>query len=307
MSLRSSSAISRATLGLLFLLTLFWGVNWPIMKIVLTEWSVWRFRGLCVLAGVAGLFAIALLNRQRLKIPTGQWPRLIIISFFNITCWGVLATFGLTYLPSGRAATLAFTMPLWSVLLSRIILNEPISARRLVGLTLGMAGLALLVGDELSSFIAAPAGIAFMLGAAITWAMGTVLLKKFPIGLDTAAATGWQILIGGIPIVGGALLVDPGWHNKVSLWPTLGVLYNMLVCFIFCYWAWFRIVGALPAAISALSTLLIPCIGVVSGILVLGEQPSLQEISALFLVIAALAVVLMPVRQTTPKQSPEPL
>ena len=67
----------------------------------------------------------------------------------------------------------------------------------------------------------------------------------------------------------------------------------MFFVFIFCYWAWFKIATSAPPSVSSLSTLMIPVVGVFSGVLVLGESPHWQEYAALVLVIAALATVLI--------------
>jgi drug/metabolite transporter (DMT)-like permease len=62
---------------------------------------------------------------------------------------------------------------------------------------------------------------------------------------------------------------------------------------VFCYWAWFKIVEMVPVGVSALSTLMIPVVGVFSGMLVLGESPGWNDLAALLLVIAAQATVLV--------------
>lgn len=291
------STLPASGLALLVLLALFWGFNWPIMKIVLTEWPVWTFRAICAASGAIGLFTIAGLMREKIRVPDGQWARLSAISFFNITGWNILAVYAVGYLPSGRAAILAFTMPLWGVILSRFMLDEKLTQRRLLGLGLGLSGLALLIGSEFAALRAAPIGALLMIGAAIMWAIGTVAMKRFPVSLGTTALTAWQMLLGGLPMAAGALLLDGDrFGGDFTLVPFLGVLYNMLVCFIFCYWAWFRIVSLVPVGISSLSTLMVPCVGVLSGALVLGERPGWQEYAALLLVIAALATVLLPAR-----------
>jgi len=289
----ASQAFPRGYLLLLALLTLFWGINWPIMKMVLETWPIWSFRTLCVAAGAVGLLAIALAGGQSIRVPAGQWPRLIVISFFNITGWNLFALYGLVNLPSGRAAILAFTMPLWGVLLGRFVLGEPLTPRKLCGLALGLAGLAVLIGGDLAKLSAAPVGALCMIGAAVSWAIGTVLIKRFPIDLPVAAATGWQMALGGLPILVGALLLDVDRVPAPALAPMLGVVYNMIVCFIFCYWGWFKILQAMPAGITALSTMAIPSVGVVSGALALGERPGVSEFTALALIVTALSIVLI--------------
>lgn len=294
----------RNSLILLMLLSLFWGVNWPIMKIVLAEWPIWTFRALCCAAGAIGLLSIAKMTGQQIRVPEGQWPRLTITALFNITGWNVLSVYGLSNLPSGRAAILAFTMPLWGILLGRLVLGEPLTLRKLSGMILGLGGLILLIGSDIHQLQAAPLGSLCMLAAALCWAIGTVLVKRYPVTLPIASVVGWQMLIGGLPIFVGALLLDTNVPANPSLTPMIGVIYNMLICIIFCYWAWFKILSTLPASISALSTLMIPCIGVFSGALVLKESPGWQEFTALALIIAALSTILFrPISMTNQKHA----
>ena len=68
----------------------------------------------------------------------------------------------------------------------------------------------------------------------------------------------------------------------------------MVVAFVFCHWAWFKIVSRASAGVSALGTLMIPVVGVLSSMLALGERPSWQEYRALLLVMGAIATVVIP-------------
>lgn len=287
------ASLRMADLGLLALLTLGWGVNWPIMKVALEGFPIWTFRALCVVAGAVGLLGIALANRQSIGLPRRNWPSFAAISFFNIAGWNLCALYGLTQLPSGRAAVLAFTMPLWAILLGRVVLGEAIDRWRAAGLALGIAGLSLLIAGDAASLAAAPLGGFLMVAAAVSWAIGTVLLKRFPVPVAATVNTGWQMAIGGLPIVVGAFLLDWGNPPVLTPGPVLATLYNMLVCFIYCYWAWTRLVLRLPVAVAGISTLMIPVVGTVSGMLMLGERPGMVDFAGLALILGALVCVLI--------------
>lgn len=282
---------------LLAVLTLGWGFNWPMMKMTLAELPVWTFRGLCVGSGALGLFAIACITGQSIRVPRSQWQWLLVISICNVTLWNVLIGYGLRMLPAGRSAILAYSMPVWAVLLSVFILGEKLTGRRMLGLGLGMAGMAVLLGGELSIMRTSPVGAILVLGGAIAWAFGTVLMRRFPTTLGTTAFTAWQLLIGGLPIMIGAVVFDWGHWAPIGTAATVGLVYNMTFVFIFCYWAWFKIASTAPPGVSSLSTLMIPIVGVFSGIWLLGESPQWQEYAALTLVIASLATVLIPARR----------
>jgi len=278
-------------------LTLAWGFNWTALKVALSEVPPWTFRSLCLGLGSAVLFAVLRAGGQRFAVPRGQWGRLALLAFLNITCWNMLIAFGVPLIPSGRAAILAYTMPLWSVPLSIWLLGERVRARKLAGLALGMAGLALLLAESANSLGAAPLGALLIVGAAMTWALGAVLQKRYPVDLPSGPYTAWIMLLGGVPIFLGALLLeDLGALRHVSLWPALGVAYNVVVAFAFAHWAWIKIATAVPVSVFSISMMIIPVVGALSGMLLLGERPSWAEYAALLLVVGSLFTVLAPAR-----------
>ena len=283
-----------AILWVLVTLTLGWGFNWPMIKLALSEVPVLSFRSACLLGGSIGLFAIAAYARLPMRVPRGQWGRLLVIALFNITVWNVCIVYGIRHMPSGRAAILAYTMPLWSVPLSAWLLKERITTRRLLGVGLGMGAMLLLLANEMQAVQAAPKGTLLILAGSFFWAVGTVLMKRFPVDLPVTSLGAWQLLLGGIPIYIGALALEQDSLRPLTLWPSVALAYNILVAFIFCHWAWFKIVTTVPVGVSSLSTLMIPVVGVFSGMLVLAERPHWQDYAALGLVMLALATVMLP-------------
>jgi drug/metabolite transporter (DMT)-like permease len=280
-------------LWLLAGMTLGWGLSWPIMKIVLSELEPLRFRALTVASGVV-LLAIAALQGQPLRVPRGQWPRLVAVSFFNVTAWGILAMYGLRLMPSGRAAIVVYTMPVWAVVFGALFAAERITARGALGVALGMTGMLLLVFGELGAMQSAPLGVLYLLLAAISWAVATVMLRHWPVALPGTTLTGWQLLIGGIPIWMGTLLLEHGPWLPAGTATWLALAFNLCITSVFCLWAFTRIATEAPVGVSSLSTLMIPVIGVLSGMAMLGERPQWQDLAALAFVFAALATVLLP-------------
>lgn len=280
-------------------LTLAWGFNWTAMKVALSGVTPLTFRALCLGLGSLVLFAALRAGGQNLAVPKGQWPRLALLAFFNITCWNLLVVFGITMIPSGRAAILAYMMPAWAIPLSIWILGERLTGVKLAGFVLGMAGLALLLGEALATVGKAPLGSLLILGASFSWALGTVLQKRFPVSMAAGPYTAWIMLLGGVPIFIGALLLDDlRWLREITLWPALGIAYNVLIAFAWAHWAWIKIATSVPVTVFSLSMLIIPVIGVISGMLFLGERPSWPEYAALGFVLASLLTVTVPSRQT---------
>ena len=279
-------------------LTVVWGFNWTAMKVAISEIAPFTFRTLCLGLGSGVLFAFLRASGQPLAIPRDQWKRLVLIAFFNITCWNILVVFGLAQLPSGRAAILAYTMPAWSIPLSVLLLGERLTARKLLGLALGMAGMALLVWDEFHRIQGAPRGALLVLGAAFTWAIGTLLQKKYPVRAPVAAYTAWLMLLGGVPIYIGALVFEDFRRlADVSGISALSAAYNVLLAFAWAHWAWIKLATSVSVTVFSLSMLVIPVVGVFSGMLFLGEQPGWPEYTALAFVLGSLATVVVPQRK----------
>lgn len=290
------SALSRALLPIA-ILTLVWGCNWPILKIGVTELAPLTFRAMTLPFAGLMLLAVARLGGDDIRVPRKFWPVVVTLALFNIAGWNGLVLFGVQQLPAGRSAILAYTMPVWATLIAFFAISEPLSPRKVVGLGLGMAGMLLLLGDDVRSFQRSPFGALMILGAAVAWATGTVMLRHWKPPIPQNTLSGWLMIIGWIPLAIAAPIFDPHWttsleHASGKAW--FAIFYNIFLAGTAAHWAWFTIARTLPVAVSSLSSLPVPVVGVFAGILVLGEQPGLAEWLALAFVIAALAAVLWP-------------
>ena len=289
----ATPGLPRAGFFLLVALTLFWGTNWPAMKIVLGELSPWGFRFLCLLPAGVVLLAIARFSGLGLRVPRREIGPLLLCATFAITGWHMLTAYGVSLIPAGRAVIIAFTMPLWAALMAVPLLGEPLTRRKVLGLGLGLVGLACLVGPDALALQTSPLGTGLVLMAAFSWGLGSLLFKRFTWTTPTVALAGWQLIAGSVPIVLGTLwtegLPDPRALSNEALF---ALTYTVAFPIIFCHWAWFKLVSIFPAAIAAIGTLAIPVVGVLSSALILGETIGLPEVAALLLVCAGLAVVL---------------
>ena len=143
-------------------------------------------------------------------------------------------------------------------------------------------------------------GVALMLGAAVSWALGVVLMKRFALPIPTGALTGWMMLAVGAPIAVGAVVLEQDRWRPVSSVAALGLLYCVLIAFMFCYWAWNRLVFMVPVAVSSVSTLATPVVGVLSGMWLLGEPLTWREIAAGVFILGAIALVHYPRERRSP-------
>lgn len=264
------------------------------MKTALAEIPVWWFRTFCLFGGGLSLLAISYFSGQRVRLRGREVAPLLVCAFFGILGWHLFSAYGVTLMPAGRAAIIAFTMPIWAAVLARIILGEPLTPLKLASLALGVAGLAVLIGPDLIDLREAPLGALCMLGAALTWGTGTVLFKKFDWAASTTALAGWQLSFAGAPVAIGAVVFQapPDWP-QISNEAYFSLAYVMAFPMIFCQWAYLRSVRTFPASLAAISTLGVPVVGVYSSALVLDEPVGYQEFGALVLVCMALTTVLV--------------
>jgi drug/metabolite transporter (DMT)-like permease len=290
-----SSATIRAALPI-GVLALVWGLNWPILKIGVSELAPLTFRSLTLPFAALGLLAFAHFSGDGIRVPRAWWRRVAVLALFNIAGWNGLILFGVQQMAAGRSAILAYTMPIWATAIGAFVLDEPLSRRKLVGLGLGTAGMALLLGDEFSSIGRSPSAAAMILGAALSWAIGTVLLRKWkpPIPQNTVSA--WMMLLGWLPLALAAPLFDPtpvaDLLARMNGRAWFAVLYNIFLAGTVAHAAYFTLARTLPVAVSSLASLPVPVVGVIAGMLVLGERPGAQEWFALALVVAALFIVM---------------
>ena len=273
-------------------LALVWGVNWPVLKLGVSEIAPLTFRALTLPVAALGLLSIAKATGDSIRIPRALWAKVTMLGIANITGWNGLLLFGVQQLPAGRSAIIAFTMPMWSVLFSLALLHEPLSGRKVAGVALGMLGMGVLLGDDIRHIQRTPTAALLVLGAAICWALGTVLLRKWKPPLPQNALTGWMMLLGWIPLA----VLAPFFHGQPLRSPSaagwFALVYNMFLAGTLAHWAWYSLARSLPVAVSSMSSLPVPIVGVFSGMLVLGERPGAGEWAALGLVVAAMVAVL---------------
>ena len=266
-----TTTIPPRALLLLALLTLVWGTNWPLFPLATREVSVWTFRAVSVWISGSVLLAVAAARGQSLRLPREHWGTVLAATLSYLVLWNVASTYAAVLIPSGQAAILGFTMPLWTALIAWALLGQHLPPRLLLALALGAAAVGLLIARGLDDYARAPLGFALGLLAGIGWAAGTLILKRRPIDVPPLVLTGWQLLIAALPLSAGALAFGEGpWF--VPSWQSIAVIgWIALVPMAIGNAAWFTIVGMLPAQLAGLSSILVPVVAMLSGAWMHGE------------------------------------
>ncbi|MDP7640877.1 MAG: DMT family transporter [Alphaproteobacteria bacterium] len=286
------TAYSLRGLALLLAVGLFWGFNWPVMKVGMAAIPVFTFRAISIFLGGLCLAAICRYMGYSMKVPRAQWPPLLLVTLL-IFGFTVLSGYGVLQTGSGRAAVMAYTMPIWAIPMGALLLADPLTWRKLASLALGLAGMAMLVVADIETLGGAPIGILIMLVTAILWAGATIAHKKAAWTVPTLVLVTWQSLLSSVPLAIGAAFVDYQEVDFPGLWPILCLLYNVFIAATFCLYAYFEVVRIFPVGITTIGVLIAPVVGVFSGAFTLGEPLGLAEFAALALVLAAIALPVM--------------
>jgi drug/metabolite transporter (DMT)-like permease len=308
------SALNRRDLVILVLLTIAWGINWPIMKYGVRDMEPLTFRALCMTGGLPLLWLIIRQKGLTLAIPRQYWRESFWIAVTNMVGWYVFAMYGVKLLSSGRAAILGYTMPIWVALFGYLIFKSETSRRLWIGVGLASVGVMFLLAGEFSAMSGRPLGAIFMLAAGAIWGLGTHLMKRRKQSTHVYVVTFWSLSLALLVCGAIALTFErAGWMSwffpdpvtgapaklpGTSAW--LAVLYNSVVVFTFAQVAWFRLTLILPPVASGLSIMMIPVVGVFSGMWLLGEQVHWNDYAALASIIFAIACVLWPTRGQNP-------
>ena len=274
---------------------LLWGVNWPVMKVGLQYMPPLWFAAARVLLGGACLFALVA-ARGRLRIPERRdLPILISVGVLQIALFLGIIHFSLQYVDAGRSAILAYTTPLWITPMAVVLLNEPMTTRRLAGLGLGLGGIGVLFNPATFDYSQTPAliGNGLLLLAALGWAVGIVHVRLHRWVMTSLELMPWQMLIGGILLTALAAWVEGGPPVRWSGTLAAILAYNGLAASAFCYWAFVTVSRSLPATSTAMGALGVPVAGVLISALFLAEPLSATIIVGLGLITAGVALVVV--------------
>jgi drug/metabolite transporter (DMT)-like permease len=224
-----------------------------------------------------------------------QWGYALIAgAFLFLGCHGVLA-WGEQKVPSGLAALLCATLPLWTVLFSRMDGSErKLSARAWGGLLLGFAGVAVLIGPDVLhqriDFLAAGA----VLLSALLWAMGTSYARTAKLPASTALSAAMQMISGGVLLLLCGKLTGEGARFQWAALTARSVLsLAYLIVFgsiiAFTVYVWLLTVSS-PSRISTYAYVN-PVVAVLLGWLVAREGLSFRTLAATTIILAGVALV----------------
>ena len=292
--------LSRQQLIGLVLLTLVWGINWPIMKLSVSDYPPLTFRMLSLWLGLPVLGLGLWLLKVPFRVPRADWRELFWLALTNMFIWHALIIVAVQSLSSGRAAILGYSMPIFSALLGAFIFGNQLAARAWVGVAAAALGVLLLLWHELTHLAGRPLGVVYALIAALAWALGTHLLRRTTLSVPTLTISFWMTAMTAVVMTLLSVLFEqPQWKVPSAVtWG--GIAFNAVLIFGFAHAMWFFLARSLPPVASTLSVMMIPVLGVFSGAWWLGEVLNWQDWAAVVLMVLAIGSVLLPARVGRP-------
>lgn len=290
--------MTRRQLWSLIILTLMWGINWPMMKFSLRELSPLYFRALTMTGGALWLYSYYRLKGLRMLPQGREWRSVVVLGLPNMLGWHTMAILGVKELASGRAAILGFTMPIWTVMLGVLLLGERLTRRVGVAVVAVALAIGLLTFNEFTTLAGRPLGIVWMELAAMSWAIGTLMMRRAHLTLPIETLTVWMMILASVCLWLIAWLNEPWptWQFSAPMWGSLA--YGMLINYGFAQTLWSSLARHLPPSTSAMSIMAVPLVGTLGATLIVGERPTWQDFFAMLCVMSAIAAVLLPARNT---------
>lgn len=278
--------------GLFVFVVVAWGLNWVLMKYALAEVSPLWAVAIRTLIAAAVLIPATLATGQFIIPSRADVPIVLSISLLHMTLYAALMTIGLKYVPAGRAILLGYTTPLWVAPVAWLFLKEPMPARRILGIVLGLIGVAVLFNPQNFDWRDTNVliGNGLILLAAISWSISIVYTRVHKWVATAFQLVLWQSLLAALVLTVVAFVWEGTPHFSFGTGTLLALVYNGAIGTALGYWAMSIVNRELPATTTALGVLATPVIGLILSAIVLHERIDLALAIATVLVFAGIAI-----------------
>ena len=292
----------------LLLLATIWGGSFLSIRIVLDEVGVLTSVAHRVLWAALVLWLVALLRRKPLP-GVQHWPAFLVMGLLNNVIPFGLIFWGQLHIETGLAAILNSSTALFGILVAALVFrDERLTLRKLVGLGIGLAGVATAVGaGHLTTLDLRSAAQLAILGASMSYALAAAWARSRLTGLTPEVAAAGMLTGSTLVMLPLALLVEGPPRLDLSRTTWAGIGYYTLAATAFAYLLYYRVFASAGSGNTMLATLIVAPIAILIGAVVLGESLPPQALAGLLLVVLGLAVIdgrLL--RRLAPRPAPHP-
>jgi drug/metabolite transporter (DMT)-like permease len=283
-----------AAYGVFAILVLIWGLNWPIMKMVVQFMPPLWFVVARLALGAICLFGLLAATGRLAKPTKADWPVIWSVSFFQMYVFMTLTTVGIQFIPAGRSAILSYTSPLWVLPAAILFFGEKLTRWRFLGMAAGLVGLVVLLNPASIDWSDSQVllGNGLLLFGAMMWAVAILHTRRHRWHLSPLQLAPIQMSLLLAPMCVLAYLIDGPFRAEWN-WQLIWMLiYNGPLATAFAFWASVSLQRALPSSTISLSYLAVPAWGLIASTLWLSESLPASLIAGgvlIFLGVAAIA------------------
>ncbi|MBA2466950.1 MAG: EamA family transporter [Sphingomonas sp.] len=287
--------MNRGDWATLVALAIIWGGAFFFISVAVQEIAPLTYVWLRLTIAAAAMWLFVLWRRQPIGLPASVWRPILLLTLLNNVVPFILFGWGQTQIASGLASILNATTPIWGVVVAHFYTaDERMTGRKLAGVLVGFAGVAVMIGPTVLTSLGGDAlALLACLTAALCYALAGVWARRFKaMGLPPVAVTTGQLTAGALVMLPIALFVDRPWSQAMpSLGAIAAVVALSLVCTAFAYILYFRLIDRAGATNALLVTLLVPPIAILLGALFLNEVIGARDFAGLALIACGLAAI----------------
>ncbi|HEX9212900.1 MAG TPA: DMT family transporter [Bradyrhizobium sp.] len=287
-----NSLSPRAAVGLFLIVVLAWGVNWSVTKqlvqFVPPLWSA-AIRSWIALVGLAVILGLS----NNLVIPERRdIPVVLSVALLHMTFFSTLAAAGLRFLPASKGIVLGYTTPLWVAIAAPLLGKDTLTAPKVAGALLGLAGLAVILNPTSIDWTNANVvlGATMVILAAICWAANIIYIRAHRWIASPLQLLIWQVLVATIVLTASAAIMDGSPQPEWSWRLVLLFLYSGLIGTALAYWAMSMVNKSISALTTALGTTATPLVGIASAAILLGEPIDMSLAVAAALIVTGIGL-----------------
>jgi drug/metabolite transporter (DMT)-like permease len=246
-------------------------------------------------AGVL-ILGISLLRGDQWSLSRRDAIAFAIVGVANNALYLGLGYIGLRTVSAGLGALIVSANPAFTAVLAAVFLGEQMTWRKVIGLLLGVAGVALIVAHRISAGSDSPVGIAFSVGALLSIVAGTMLFKLLAPKGSLWIGNGIQNLSGGIAVLPFAYM----FSNIGDIVPSARLLgafaFLIVLGSIVAYLLWFHLLTVFGATAASAYHFLMPPLGMLFGWMILGEHVAARDLLGIVPVALGIYLVTRPAK-----------
>lgn len=279
----------------LCLIYLIWGMNWVVMKTANTFFPPITFVAYRFLFGALVLLSVWFW--LHLPLPKKKyWPWIFLTGILQMGLNNIAAQTSMLTLGAGMVSVLNYSMPVFAAVMAHFLLGERLNWRKGAGIVLAIAGMAVLMDVHAGGDVTA---ICIGLLSAVFWGLASIFVKLKLADVNPISLTTWQMVCASLSLLAYTAIVPQGevvWNAE----SVLCLIYNGVLASALAFFLWSWILQHIEVSKASVAVLAVPVVGVVGGILCLGEPMTLHIFFGMLMIMAGIYIV---VTNERPSQS----